>query len=78
MLSAQIPLIPGRSIQACSSIPIPFRMIRNEPSLKPPGEINMRETVLVVQDLCTLLGRNHSIIMLRSLLDPLSAASISV
>ena len=33
---AHIPLMPGRSMDACSWIPIPFRIIRREPSLYAP------------------------------------------
>lgn len=36
ILNAQIPLIPGRSMDACSWIPIPFLMILNDPSLYAP------------------------------------------
>lgn len=33
------PLIPGRSILACSWIPMPLRMIRREPSLNAPEQV---------------------------------------
>jgi len=33
------PIILSRSIDACSWMPIPFRMIRNEPSLKAPEQV---------------------------------------
>lgn len=34
--NAQIPLIPGKSIEACSCIPMPFRIILKDPSLYAP------------------------------------------
>lgn len=33
------PLMPGRSMLACSWIPMPFRMIRREPSLNAPEQV---------------------------------------
>lgn len=40
---ARLPLIPGRSMLACSWIPIPLRMIRREPSLNAPEHVTSWE-----------------------------------
>lgn len=39
----RLPLIPGRSMLACSWIPIPLRMIRREPSLNAPEHVTSWE-----------------------------------
>lgn len=37
-VSAHMPLMPGRSMEACSWMPMPLRIIRREPILNAPGE----------------------------------------
>lgn len=42
-VSAHMPLMPGRSMDACSWMPMPLRMMRSEPILNAPATVRPRE-----------------------------------